>query len=142
MSALPTTILPRLGSLVRMLSSPNDGEALSAVRAVGRTLQANGTTWHDLAERIEHEPPPKVIYREVEERCPDVAPNWSNSSRLIIRTKLERAIHGGALKGWEAEFAASIAGEIAASRSWHPTPKQEARLDALIGKLHAKGAWA
>lgn len=142
MGALPTTILPRVAQLVRLFSSDRDGEVLGAVRAIGRTLNASGADFHALADRIEHEPVPKIVFREAEERCPNVAPSWSNSSRGIVRTKLERAVQAGALKGWEAEFAASIAGQIAASWSWQPTPKQKLRLDALMGKLYAKGVWA
>lgn len=142
MNTLPTAIRPRIAQFVRLLGSNHDGEVVAAARAAQRVLRSAGASLNDLAETIEREPETRIIYRDHQEQCPNVAANWSNSSRLTIRTKLERAIHGGALKGWEAEFAASIAGEIAASRSWCPTPKQEARLDALIGKLHAKGAWA
>jgi hypothetical protein len=43
----------KLGKLVKMLSSPNEGEVVAAVRAILRTLQAEGTDIHELAERIE-----------------------------------------------------------------------------------------
>jgi hypothetical protein len=36
-----------------MLSSDHDGEALGPARALPRTLQSAGCTFHDLANRIE-----------------------------------------------------------------------------------------
>jgi hypothetical protein len=42
----------RLMKLVRMLSSPNDGEVLNAARALERTLKANGHSFHSLAGAI------------------------------------------------------------------------------------------
>ena len=53
MASLPPKILPRLGQLIRMLASDQDGEALAAARALGRTLKADGATFHDLAEAVE-----------------------------------------------------------------------------------------
>ncbi len=53
MAALPAKILPRLDQLIRMLASDQDGEALAAARAIGRTLKADGATFHDLAEAVE-----------------------------------------------------------------------------------------
>jgi hypothetical protein len=43
----------KLSKLIRMLSSPNDGEVVAAVRAILRTLRAEGTDIHELAERVE-----------------------------------------------------------------------------------------
>jgi hypothetical protein len=43
----------RIGKLIKMLSSPNDGEVVAAARAILRTLQAEGTDIHELAARIE-----------------------------------------------------------------------------------------
>jgi Mg2+ and Co2+ transporter CorA len=39
----------KLGKLILMLSSPNDGEAVAAVRAIERTLRNTGHDWHALA---------------------------------------------------------------------------------------------
>jgi hypothetical protein len=44
----------RLGTLVRLLASPSDGEALAAARAIVRTLKATGLDIHALAERVEN----------------------------------------------------------------------------------------
>lgn len=42
----------RIGKLVLMLSSDQPGELQAAAAAIGRTLQAEGATWHDLAASI------------------------------------------------------------------------------------------
>lgn len=44
--------LDRLRKMVALLSSNQDGEALAAVRAIGRTLEAAGKNWNDLAEGV------------------------------------------------------------------------------------------
>lgn len=41
-----------LGKLVLLLSSSHDGEVINAARAIGRSLQASGSDWHELAERL------------------------------------------------------------------------------------------
>jgi hypothetical protein len=46
---------PRVGQLIRMLGSDRDGEVLSAVRALGRTLRSVDRDFHDLAAVIERE---------------------------------------------------------------------------------------
>ena len=43
------SIAPRLGALIRVLASPQDGEALGAARAIGRVLTSAGLDFHDLA---------------------------------------------------------------------------------------------
>jgi hypothetical protein len=44
---------PALAKLIRLLGSDVDGEALGAVRALGRTLRAHGHDFHDLARLVE-----------------------------------------------------------------------------------------
>jgi hypothetical protein len=43
---------PALAKLIRLLSSTSDGEALGAVRALGRVLKAHGADFHALAALI------------------------------------------------------------------------------------------
>ena len=43
----------KIGKLIKMLSSPNDGEVVAAARAILRQLQAEGSDIHELAERVE-----------------------------------------------------------------------------------------
>jgi hypothetical protein len=43
----------KIQKLIRLLSSPNDGEALAAVHALQRVLREDGADIHELATRIE-----------------------------------------------------------------------------------------
>jgi hypothetical protein len=43
----------KVQKLIRLLSSPNDGEALAAVHALQRVLREEGSDIHELATRIE-----------------------------------------------------------------------------------------
>jgi hypothetical protein len=45
--------IEKIQKLIRLLSSPHDSEALAAVRALQRALQADGSDIHELAARIE-----------------------------------------------------------------------------------------
>ena len=54
MNAGRTTPEQKLGALVRLLASDQDGEALGAARAIVRTLKSTGADIHSLAERIEN----------------------------------------------------------------------------------------
>src|SRR6516164_6090992 len=54
----PRTVLAHMNvekiqKLIKLLSSPNDGEALAAVHALQRVLRETGSDIHDLAARIE-----------------------------------------------------------------------------------------
>jgi len=54
----PRTVLAHMNvekiqKLIRLLSSPNDGEALAAVHALQRVLREEGSDIHELAARIE-----------------------------------------------------------------------------------------
>lgn len=42
----------RIGKAMALLGSPEDGEALAAARAIGRTLEAAGEDWNDLAATV------------------------------------------------------------------------------------------
>lgn len=51
--SLPAEVAARVAKLVPMLSSDQDGEALAAVRAIGRTLTAARLDFHALASAIQ-----------------------------------------------------------------------------------------
>jgi hypothetical protein len=53
MTAVPTMIVGKLATLVRLLSSDRDGEVIATVRALVRTLESAGSDIHALAEHIE-----------------------------------------------------------------------------------------
>lgn len=42
----------RLGKAVALLASPQDGEVIAAARAIGRTLESAGLTWHGFAALV------------------------------------------------------------------------------------------
>ena len=43
----------KIGKLIKMPSSPNDGEVVAAARAILRTLAQEGADIHELATRVE-----------------------------------------------------------------------------------------
>ena len=49
---MPASIPAKVQRLVPLLGSKSDGEALGACRAIGRTLDAAGLDFHDLARAI------------------------------------------------------------------------------------------
>ncbi|MGI3902498.1 MAG: hypothetical protein ACRYGP_16785 [Janthinobacterium lividum] len=81
--SLPAKILPRLGQLIRLLDSDQDGEALAAARAIGRALKADGATFHDLAEAVEagQSPAPSKSYYHSDWQPPEpthkAPPTWN-----------------------------------------------------------------
>ncbi len=81
-------VAPRLGQLIRMLSSNSDGEALNAARALGRTLAGVTLDFNDLAAAVEgragpfvYSPPPRPTYR------PDPRPTDPPSATKPTRSK-------------------------------------------------------
>jgi hypothetical protein len=53
---LPTAVREKLGKLVPLLSSNQDGERVGAVAAIERVLKAAGYDWHDLTGLITSPP--------------------------------------------------------------------------------------
>ena len=53
-------VATKLAPLIRMLSSPIDGEPLGAARAIQRTFKAAGLDLHDLAHHVEPARPPAL----------------------------------------------------------------------------------
>lgn len=49
---IPAAVVPRLAKLLPMLSSDNDGEAMAALRMIGKALADNGADFHDLTETV------------------------------------------------------------------------------------------
>jgi hypothetical protein len=54
----------KLAKLVRLLSSDKDGEVLAAAAAIRRTLAAEGSDIHALADALCRRPPPPPAPRE------------------------------------------------------------------------------
>jgi hypothetical protein len=112
MSAL-AAVAPRVGQLIRLLGSSQDGEALGACRALGRVLDGAGADFHELAASIEALAAPSV-HRE--SRSP--VGEWHAQAR------------------WLDELAESLtrADRMFAS-PYEPTMKQKERLRTLF-ELH------
>jgi hypothetical protein len=56
-----TAVAPRVGQLIRLLGSSQDGEALAACRALGRVLASAGGDFHELADCIEAQAAPATV---------------------------------------------------------------------------------
>jgi len=134
--AVLAPIAPRVGQLVRMLSTDRDGEALAAVRALGRILAGVGLTFHELADLIEREPPERIVYlagpREPLE--PEAAPTWANLAPAERTAWLTLLSGSDCLKPFEANFIASVTRQVHG-----PTPKQAVILSQIIGKAWSHG---
>jgi hypothetical protein len=64
MNAALAVVAPRVGQLIRLLGSDQDGEVVAAARALGRTLKSAGADFHTLAATIECAPPTITFLRE------------------------------------------------------------------------------
>ena len=144
MIALPSSTRTRLGALVRMFSNENDHEALAALRATGRTLKAVGADFQWLADRVERESAPRVIYVDRAQPSPEAraSSTWTADIRARVKTVLHRAIAKGVLSSWEFEFARSVMLQMASSATWRPSPKQQATIATLVAKAEAAGVRA
>lgn len=146
MAALPHTILPRVGSLLRLLGSDHDHEALGAVRALRRTLSGAGVDLHTLADAVEHliavvveRPEPAAPRRSRKARPGDMDLDFSR--RVAVSAALRRGLAGGRLSEWETGFAQSIVVQIQSRRGWL-TGRQGETLGRLLVKIGEGAAWA
>jgi hypothetical protein len=74
---LSSQLKAKLGPLLRLQSSDNDGERANASAAVGRLLKNHGLDWHDLTEVLLAEP------RPASEPPAPQATTWKRSSGAI-----------------------------------------------------------
>jgi hypothetical protein len=117
----------KISKLIPRLGSAFDGEVVATARAIGRTLQASGRDWHDLAKAAE----------AISLPAPAVEANrqgiWENLS-LEQREALLGKLHGEAwLSAWEEQFVESLRG-----RSGRTSPKQAAVMERLINRSWAR----
>src|SRR5262245_9394929 len=95
----------RAGQLVRLMSSPNDNEALAALRALGRLMEGEGFDFHWLAESVERawtKPIPIPWYKLVEKP-------WQTKAKNLLH------LAAGKLSRSEIDFLRSMA-------DWRGTP--------------------
>jgi hypothetical protein len=111
MSAL-AVVAPRIGRLIRLLGSDQDGEVVAAVRALGRTLAGAGEDFHSLADAVESS--------AIETRPLRRPENWRTSARWLINS-------GARLTPKERAFVNQMA-----SWPYEPSERQSQWLEALI----------
>lgn len=141
---IPIAVAPRIAALVRMLASPVDGEALSAARAIGRTLVGAGVDFHALAEVIERGPDLMPIYRDPpapmrRPRKPTADRghiDWPPSHRRDVRETLEHGLARLSFSEWERDFITNIIARLRDPRG-RLTFRQAEVVDRLVAKVEA-----
>ena len=120
---------PALAKLIRLLASDVDGEALAAVRALGRALKASGCDFHDLASIVE---------------APSTAPGATPGTDFHDHF---RGDHGETKLPWQRmvdactnhpnRFTSKERQFLQTMQRWHgtPTPKQRDWLVALFERV-------
>ena len=125
------TPVAKLGKLIRLFGSDQDGEVLGAVRAADRALKANGLDWHAIADALEREPETRtvVVYRD---------PNPSEPKTWRALAEWCRRHGAGRLKAHERAFIADMAHRLVLNGE--PTEKQATWLRTIYARLHREGA--
>jgi hypothetical protein len=78
-------IAPKLAKLLPLLASDKDGEVVATARAIGRTLEAAGADFHDLAALISPESTPQPSGRQEADDGPRMsAEQWSAAIIAIL----------------------------------------------------------
>jgi len=132
----------KIQKLIRLLSSPNDGEALAAVHALQRVLREEGTDIHELATRIEglSQPEMKKIYdagfQEGKNTTAAAAPDFSNVGPSFYEMACEiKHNSDGRLNQRETDFIDDMVRWCARRE---PTEKQAKWLHVIYCKI---GRW-
>jgi hypothetical protein len=116
------SIAPRIGALIRLLASPQDGEVVAAARALGRVLKGVNSDFHELAERIEKTTPVTVSNDAI-------SAYWAQDSAIDLLDS------GMALSARERDF-------LQRMKRWsgRPTERQAAWLRALVERSERRRA--
>jgi hypothetical protein len=138
-------MLPKLCPLIRMLGSSNDGEALNAARAIGRTLRSAGRDFHDLASALEagdEAPYVRVVYRDRPQqpaaRDPLLPPTWNDMGRAQQVAMIDAILRADESTAWESEFLSDIRAQHYL-RGIHLKPKQMQSMNGIIATAWLKG---
>jgi hypothetical protein len=107
-------IIRRLDPLIRRLASGFDGERLECVRAMERTLQSGGASFHDLADALAKVPTPPAEPETHEDEMLSALKDWPT------------------LNLWERSFVASLQQWRTMGRTL--TPKQRATLRRVFAE--------
>jgi len=140
----PRTVLAHMNvekiqKLIRLLSSPNDGEALAAVHALQRVLREEGSDIHELAARIEglSQAEMKKLYdagfQEGKSAATAATPDFSNVGPSFYEMACEIKHKGeGRLSQREADFVDDMTRWCARRE---PTEKQAKWLHVIYCKI-------
>jgi len=144
MAALPAPILPRVASLLRLLGSDQDHEALGAVRALRRTLAGVGADLHALADAVEHpgsalceSPAPATRWARKARKPSPGSIELQPARRRQVVDALSKASGQGVLSSWEEQFAASVITILRSARS-RLSARQFEIVERLLSK-HGEG---
>jgi hypothetical protein len=125
MNAL-SPVAPRIAKLIPRLATNHDGEVVTTVRAIERTLKTSGLDFHDLAGALERAPQTRtvIVYRD---REPSEPQTWHELAKWC-------GYHdNGRLKPHERDFVRDMADRLVCDGE--PTERQGAWLRALYAKL-------
>ena len=136
MTVIPPAVLPRVGSLLRLLGSDHDHEALGAVRALRRTLGGVGLDLHALAEVVERPVPIAPTRPPRKPRADRGHIDWTASYRREVRETLERGLARLTLTPWERQFTTDIIARLRDPRG-RLTFGQAEVVDRLVAKVEA-----
>lgn len=115
----------RLGKLLRMLSSDQDGEVLAAVRALDRALKAAGKSFNDLAEMLSG----KVVFVEAPKT---VSRHYAEACRWLLKE------HEKALTEKETNFIKDMERRFKFDMDFTPSPKQAAWFTLIVKRMAEK----
>jgi hypothetical protein len=115
-------VAPRIGQLIRLLGSNQDGEVVAAARALGRTLAGAGEDFHSLADAIENS---SIETRHLQRR-----EHWRASARWVINS-------GASLTQKELAFVHRMA-----SWPYEPSERQSQWLEAIVERASRQGKCA
>jgi hypothetical protein len=117
----------RLGKLLRMLSSDKPGEVVAAASAIMRTLAAEGTDIHNLADAVCRPAVPRAEAKAQRASASADSTDWRDVAR-----KCEAC--SAALNERERKFVNDMVG-------WRTTPseKQQAWLLSILNKVRRHG---
>lgn len=121
MTGLAAHIAPKVARLVSLLASDHDGEALAAVRALQRVLDASGHDLHDIAALIEASSGPTASRDRAQRN--DAPPSADMVKQLLASDRLT---------AWERRYCNDLARII--YRGEVLTPGQHAKLAEIYAQ--------
>lgn len=127
-------VAPKIAKLIPRLASEHDSEVVATARAIRRVLDDASADLHDLANLVADvgRPKPAMIV--------GLPPDWRSLSRGDRSLWLHAlARQDDMLSAWEAAFIADIAEKHRSYSGFTLSPKQAARMSAIIAKAWAWG---